>query len=155
MSSKKESTLHNQEIFDTFEQCLHITNEMESVMAYYYKDEEDTQCYNFEEIFDIDKMDMNLPSPSKDSYSPDLSWDSYMEMKPEIEQETEDFINELLNIPETNHYQNEKNLEGHCCRSRSNSLVLGCSAGRSRSNSLQSGCSAGGSLSNSKSNLVL
>ncbi|XP_076116296.1 patatin-like phospholipase domain-containing protein 2 [Mytilus galloprovincialis] len=155
MSNMKESTLHNQEIFDTFEQCLHISNEMESVMAYYYKDEEDTQRYNFEEIFDIDKMDMNLPSPSKDIHSPDLSWDSYMEMKPEIEQETEDFINELLNIPETNHHQNDKNLEGHCFRSRSSSLVSGCSAGRSRSNSLQSGCSAGGSRSNSKSNLVL
>ena len=99
VSATKESMLHSQQVFDTFEQCLHISDEMESVMAYYYKDEDDSKSYNFEEIFDIDNTDINfpvnLPNTSKSEESntskQDLSWDSYVEMKPEIEHETEDF----------------------------------------------------------------
>lgn len=149
VSATKESMLHSQQVFDTFEQCLHISDEMESVMAYYYKDEDDSKSYNFEEIFDIDNTDINfpvnLPNTSKSEESntstQDLSWDSYVEMKPEIEQETEDFINEILNIPDLINHHNDHNishvetLEG-VSRSRSNSYKVSWEGSpRSRSNS--------------------
>ena len=151
VSAMKESMLHNQQVFDTFEQCLHISDEMESVMAYYYKDEDDSKSYNFEEIFDIDNTDINFPvnlptttkSEESDTSTQDLSWDSYMEMKPEIEQETEDFINEILNIPDlikhhsdTNHNTTHvESFEG-VSRSRSNSYKVTFEGSpRSRSNS--------------------
>lgn len=149
VSATKESMLHSQQVFDTFEQCLHISDEMESVMAYYYKDEDDSKSYNFEEIFDIDNTDINfpvnLPNTSKSEESntskQDLSWDSYVELKPEIEQETEDFINEILNIPDLIKHHNDHNishvetLEG-VSRSRSNSYKVSWEGSpRSRSNS--------------------
>lgn len=150
-SAIKESMLHNQQVFDTFEQCLHISDEMESVMAYYYKDEDDSKSYNFEEIFDIDNTDINFPvnlpttpkSEESNTSTQDLSWDSYVEMKPEIEQETEDFINEILNIPDLIKHHNDTNhntshvetFEG-VARSRSNSYKVTFEGSpRSRSNS--------------------
>ena len=93
--------LHNSQVFDTFEQCLHISNQMESVMAYYYKDEDNPRCYNFQEIYDIDEVDMDIPSPTKnlDDLDQDLSWDDYLEVKPELETEVEDLIQEVLSMP--------------------------------------------------------
>lgn len=91
------------QLFDTFEQCLHISNEMESVMAYYYKDEYNGQCYNMQEIFDIDNVDIRLPSPTELSPNENLpvsNWHSYLESKPDIENEVGDRIQEVLAIPE-------------------------------------------------------
>lgn len=105
VSNMKENNLQNQQVFDTFEQCLHITNELESAIAYYYKDEDDTKRFNFEEIFNIDDVDIDIPSPTK-SYEgddKDLTWDSYLELKPEIERETEEFIHDVLCITDCNH----------------------------------------------------
>lgn len=123
LSKMKENSLHNQQVFDTFEQCLHITNELESAIAYYYKDEDDAKRYNFEEIFDIDEMDIDIPSPTERSENSDkdLSWDSYVEMKPEIEQETEDFIHDVLCIRECNH--NSENLPGLHPRAASHEAI--------------------------------
>lgn len=91
------------QLFDTFEQCLHISNEMESVMAYYYKDECNKECYSVQEIFDIDDVDIKLPSPTDltpKTGSPHSDWHSYLESKPDIENEVEDRIQEVLAIPE-------------------------------------------------------
>jgi hypothetical protein len=91
------------QLFDTFEQCLHISNEMESVIAYYYKDEHNRQCYNMQEIFSIDNVDIRLPSPTELSPNENLSgsdWHSYLESKPDIETEVGDRIQEVLAIPE-------------------------------------------------------
>lgn len=91
------------QLFDTFEQCLHISNEMESVMAYYYKDERNKDCYSVQEIFDIDDVDIKLPSPTDltpKTRLPHSDWHSYLESKPDIENEVEDRIQEVLLIPE-------------------------------------------------------
>lgn len=48
----------NAEWFDTFEQCLHVTNQMESVMAYHYRDEGNTGCYMFEELYTFAEGDI-------------------------------------------------------------------------------------------------
>lgn len=99
-----------QQIFDTFEQCLHISNEMESVMAYYYKDENNSQCYNFQEIYNIDNVDMNIPSPRdspeiveskslEDLASDKASWERYRR-KPSLEQELDEHIRqEVFLVP--------------------------------------------------------
>lgn len=52
------------ETYDTFEQCLHVTNQMESIMAYHYQDEENKDCFKFEEIFTFDEYDIPLPEAS-------------------------------------------------------------------------------------------
>ncbi|XP_061181319.1 patatin-like phospholipase domain-containing protein 2 [Saccostrea echinata] len=91
------------QLFDTFEQCLLISNEMESAMAYYYKDESNRECYNVQEIYDIDSVGITLPSPTELSSGQDLSdsdWHSYLESKPDIENEVGDRIQEVLAIPE-------------------------------------------------------
>lgn len=50
----------NVEVFDTFEQCLHVTNQMESIMAYHYQDEDNKDCYRFEEIYSFREGDIDL-----------------------------------------------------------------------------------------------
>ncbi|WAR03168.1 PLPL2-like protein [Mya arenaria] len=57
------------EFFDTFEQCLHVTNQMESVMAYHYRDEGNKDCFKFEEIFTFEESDIKLNSCSEDNQS--------------------------------------------------------------------------------------
>lgn len=52
-----------QEYYDTFEQCLHVTNQMESIMAYHYWDDT-TGCMQFEEIFSFQEEDINMSSLS-------------------------------------------------------------------------------------------
>ncbi|XP_067655192.1 1-acylglycerol-3-phosphate O-acyltransferase Pnpla3-like [Haliotis asinina] len=108
-----------QEIFDTFEQCLHITNQMESALSYYYEDPTNKGCYKFEEIFSLKNVDVDLHESrsvrtgvcessteveesltNTSTSEPDLSWDSYLEMKPEIEDELEALIDSALSIPQ-------------------------------------------------------
>lgn len=103
----KEKNIDCNQVFDTFEQCLHVSNQMESVMAYYYKDESNRQCYNFQEIFNLDNMDIDMPSPTHQDQNTsateseiDLSWDDFMELKPEIETELEELIDSALSLPE-------------------------------------------------------
>lgn len=60
---KKHKDSHlkvNTEVFDTFEQCLHVTNQMESIMAYHYQDEDNKDCYRFEEIYSFREGDIDL-----------------------------------------------------------------------------------------------
>ncbi|XP_041365493.1 1-acylglycerol-3-phosphate O-acyltransferase Pnpla3-like [Gigantopelta aegis] len=101
-----------QEVFDTFDQCLNVTNQMESVLSYYYEDENNKGCYKFEEIFSLKNVDVNTSSSTgvvdDDLHGgaaaadggADLSWDSYLEMKPEIEEELEALIDSALRIPQ-------------------------------------------------------
>ncbi|KAL5006657.1 hypothetical protein ScPMuIL_015463 [Solemya velum] len=103
----KDKNIDCSQLFDTFEQCLHVSNEMESAMAYYYKDESDKQCYNFQEIFNLNNMEINLPDPMQQKQNSsateseiDLSWDDFMELKPEIETELEELIDSALSLPE-------------------------------------------------------
>ncbi|OWF56590.1 patatin-like phospholipase domain-containing protein 2 [Mizuhopecten yessoensis] len=101
-------------IFDTFEQCLHISNEQESVMAYYYKDENNSNTYNFQEIYNIDNVDMNIPntidlmqssnssSTVKMSDDSKASWDNFMEKNPNLEHEVDEHIqHEVSLVPAT------------------------------------------------------
>ena len=48
-------------MFDTFEHCLHVSNEMESAMAYYYQDEGNKDCFKFEEIYNLREVDLSVP----------------------------------------------------------------------------------------------
>ena len=59
-----EGTDIDQQIFDTFEQCLQMSNQQDSVMAYYYKYEDDQSCYNFEEIYDVNTDNSVVPGLS-------------------------------------------------------------------------------------------
>ena len=96
-----------QEVFDTFDQCLNVTNQMESVLSYYYEDENNKGCYKFEEIFSLKNIDVNLSKSAEvisddlqGAAAADLSWDNYLEMKPEIEEELEALIDSALRIPQ-------------------------------------------------------
>ncbi|XP_033731125.1 patanin-like phospholipase domain-containing protein, partial [Pecten maximus] len=97
-------------IFDTFEQCLHISNEMESAIAYYYKDENNSQTYNFQEIYNIDNVDLDIPntietiktssSTATVSDTSKASWDSFIEHNPNLEQEVDEHIRqEVVLLP--------------------------------------------------------
>lgn len=56
----KNDHMDDNDIYDTFEQCLHVTNQMESVMAYHYRDENNAGCYLFEEIYTFREGEINL-----------------------------------------------------------------------------------------------
>lgn len=58
--SKPKEAKVNPEMFDTFEQCLHVTNQMESIMAYHYQDEDNKDCYRFEEIYSFREGDIDI-----------------------------------------------------------------------------------------------
>ncbi|KAK3101266.1 hypothetical protein FSP39_002246 [Pinctada imbricata] len=86
------------------------------------RDEDNPQCYNFQEIYDIDDVDVNIPSPTKlnESYGQDLSWDDYLEYKPEVETEVEELVQDILSLPHFNEesmndYENKDALD---CDSR-------------------------------------
>lgn len=70
-----------QQIFDTFDKCLEVSGQYESVMAYYYQDEKDDKIINVRELFSLPKEEMDIPQLDTSS---DLAWDSYLEMKPEM-----------------------------------------------------------------------
>ncbi|KAL4225553.1 Patatin-like phospholipase domain-containing protein 2 [Mactra antiquata] len=53
------STLYS-DVFDSIEQCLHVTNQMESIMAYHYWDENNRESCRFEEIYTFQEGDINL-----------------------------------------------------------------------------------------------
>lgn len=56
--------------YDTFESCLHIANQMESVLAFYYTDEKNPNVVKVTEIFAID-------DPRGPKVPCDLSWDGF------------------------------------------------------------------------------
>lgn len=104
------SNIPCQLIFDTFEQCLHVSNEMESAIAYYYRDENNSQTYNFQEIYNIDNVDLNIPhtietiqtSTTNSSDTTQVSWDSYVEHNPNLEQEVDEhFRQDAVLVPHT------------------------------------------------------
>ncbi len=64
---------------DTFDNCLHIANQMESVLEFFYKSEDDPNVVKVTEIFALD--DPRGPKP--DITLNDLQWDNYCEMKEE------------------------------------------------------------------------
>ncbi|XP_060068217.1 patatin-like phospholipase domain-containing protein 2 [Ylistrum balloti] len=103
-------------IFDTFEQCLHISNEMESTIAYYYRDENNSNTYNFQEIYNIDNVDLNIPSTidtiqtshntSKMADTNNDSWDNFVERNANLEQEVDEHIRqEIVLVPHENEKQ--------------------------------------------------
>ena len=51
----------NFEWFDTFEHCLHVSNQMESMLAYYYQEEGRKDCFKFEEIYALRETDETVP----------------------------------------------------------------------------------------------
>lgn len=55
------------EMYDTFEQCLHVTNHMDSVMAYHYQDENNKDCYRFEELFTFREGDIDISNLLSDT----------------------------------------------------------------------------------------
>ncbi|XP_050409774.1 patatin-like phospholipase domain-containing protein 2 isoform X1 [Patella vulgata] len=94
-----------QQLFDTFEQCLHVTNHLDSVLSYHYQDPNNKGCYKFAEIYSLKGVPINIPETDTDTSQTtasdmDLSWDSYVEMKPEIEDEIEAFIDSAMCLPE-------------------------------------------------------
>lgn len=91
----------NTEIYDTFEQCLHVTNQMESVMAYHYQDENNKNCYRFEEIYAFREGDINIcnllsdleESKTESLIRPrSLSLGDYMRRKSHIKEDLEEFV---------------------------------------------------------------
>lgn len=57
-----DTSLPTDEIYDTFEQCLHIAEEMESTIAYHYRNlEANDGTYNVQEIFEIDNASFRIP----------------------------------------------------------------------------------------------
>ena len=66
---KQKDLKVNPEMFDTFEQCLHVTNQMESIMAYHYQDEDNKDIYRFEEIYSFREGDIDIVTFMKHSES--------------------------------------------------------------------------------------
>lgn len=94
ISTSKEHSL-NGDMYDTFEQCLHVTNQMESIMAYHYQDENNKGCYRFEEIYTFREGEIDLSSPltvqeDNDTGSPSrarsLSLGQHHHMKEDLEE---------------------------------------------------------------------
>ena len=93
----------DQETFDTFEQCLHAANERDSLLSFYYKDENNPNVVKVTEIFGVEEPQTRCATPenmcdpgpipeppvgrvpmSEDSFgtSPaddSMVWDHYME----------------------------------------------------------------------------
>ena len=113
----------NDELFDTFENCLHVTNQMESIMAYYYQDEGNRDCFKFEEIYSLREVDLSIPldnlSKAEDSSnllelplsprSRSLSLSQMTNKKHHFESDIEHFVEDRSNIiikeKETPHYE--------------------------------------------------
>lgn len=55
------------DMYNTFEQAMHVTNQMETVMAYHYEDENNKGCYRFEEIYTYREGDIDMSSLLEDA----------------------------------------------------------------------------------------
>ena len=65
--------------YDTFENCLHIANQMEALLSFYYMEEKDPNKITVTEIYPLN--DPRSPKPDFDVS--DLAWDNYLELKDE------------------------------------------------------------------------
>lgn len=104
----------NFQLYDTFEHCLHVTNQMESAMAYYYQTEGQKDCFKFEEIYTLRDTDdevpfaglrkqeqeadaLSLPSLAE-SRKRSLSLGEMMKQTPHLESDLEQFLEGHSNI---------------------------------------------------------
>ena len=104
----------NFQLYDTFEHCLHVTNQMESAMAYYYQTEGQKDCFKFEEIYTLRDTDDEVPFaglrkqeqeadalalPSlAESRKRSLSLGEMMKQTPHLESDLEQFLEGHSNI---------------------------------------------------------
>lgn len=72
--------------YDTFENCLHVAEQMDAVLAFHYLDEKDPNTYKVTEIFALDEeiqerrwRDFSMNSSSE------MSWDNYAPLKREVD----------------------------------------------------------------------
>lgn len=97
------------DFYDTFEQCLHVTNQMESVMAYHYQDEDNRDCIRFEEIYIFREGDIDLSSLLSDldtgsqSRARSLSLGNYMKKNGHISDDLEEFVGQRSDIVKKKH----------------------------------------------------
>ncbi len=66
----------NQSTYDTFDNCLHIANQMDSILSFYYTEEDKQHTIKVNEIFPV--SDPRGPKPQFDVS--DLAWDTYTQM---------------------------------------------------------------------------
>lgn len=102
----------NHELLDTFENCLHVSNQMESIMAYYYQDEGQKDCFKFEEIYALRDTDVGVPlaglkkqkekqdllSPVPEMRERSLSLGEIMKKTPHLERDLEQFLENRSDI---------------------------------------------------------
>ena len=74
--------------YDTISNCLHIANQMESVLSFYYSEEDNPNIVKVTEIFAMDEAHGMAPEAC------DMSWDNYIE-----NQEQDETQAALLNEP--------------------------------------------------------
>ena len=88
------------EAFDTFEQCLHVCNEIESIMAYHYWDETDTKSYRFEEIYPVrNDADLRNASQALEQFDRNsTSLENLEKLKRHLDGDIEKFLHERFNI---------------------------------------------------------
>ena len=113
----------NLECFDTFEHCLHVSNQMESIMAYYYQEEGHKDCFKFEEIYALRDTDESVPLDglskqnevgdlhglTAESRERSLSLGEVIRQTPYVQSDLEEFFEDKSNImsyeKETQHVQ--------------------------------------------------
>ena len=72
--------------YDTFENCLHMADQSDSLLSFYYTEENNPNVVKVTEIFPINEDEHNQhppppePEPKMDPAS-DLAWDNFLEMK--------------------------------------------------------------------------
>lgn len=97
LGNSRDNFLTCQEIFDTFDHCLEVSHQMESIMAFHYQNGKKKEgSVNVREVFNLNDMDIKVPALSGpgESEPSDLTWDNFLEM--EREQELELQIEDCL-----------------------------------------------------------
>ena len=113
----------NHELFDTVEHCLHVSNQMESMLAYYYQEEGQKDCFKFEEIYALRETDETVPfgglskhtetmetlAMATESGERSLSLGEFIKQTPHVETDLEQFFEDKSSIisqeKETEHVQ--------------------------------------------------
>ena len=81
LQERRGSVERNSISNDTFDNCLHFAQQMDSILTYHYTSEDDPQTVRVAEIYSLD--DPSGPVPETTVSDMSLAWDSFMEMKQE------------------------------------------------------------------------